>query len=237
MICQRARWGGGKRKRGWRWCASVWKEVRVSAAPCVSMCELCLQLSTCEAEHEWEKVSQHEGQRLCLCCPCVHVRMCTHARQETVVSLALQCLLTGNVCPGKTEEILPPHMANTGTRDTHADVHRRTCRNVHTHARLQRAFKKKEKEKKEESDERSSLCGEVWYLVLGKWEWLGWARPVLYFPPPWLPTQAPADRKSIRWPPLNLCEWAQGLTALSTLMHTNWPTSLLQLLFLLLPLR
>lgn len=122
-------------------------------------------------------------------------------------------------------------------------IHTRTCIDAHagmytrTHACKERFKKKKGKEKKEESDERSSLCGEVWYLVLGKWEWLGWARPVLYFPPPWLPTQAPADRKSIRWPPLNLCEWAQGLTALSTLMHTNWPTSLLQLLFLLLPLR
>lgn len=138
----------------------------------------------CSYLHAWqstsEKVSQHEGQRLCLCCPCVHVRMCTHARQETVVSLALQCLLTGNVCPGKTEEILPPHMANTGTRDTHADVHRRTCRNVHTHARLQRAFlKKKRKEKK-----RNLTSAPVYVVRCGIWYWgsgSDWAGHGLFF--------------------------------------------------------
>lgn len=82
-------------------------------------------------------MSQHEGQRLCLCCPCVHVRMCAHARQETVVSLALQCLLTGNVCPGKTEEISPPRMANTGKRDArYAHTDMQECTRTHAPARV-----------------------------------------------------------------------------------------------------
>lgn len=70
--------------------------------------------------------------------------MCARARQETVVSLALQCLQTGNVCPGKREEILPPHIANTGRVETHADTETHT----HGHTRLQ----------KEEFDGSSSLC-------------------------------------------------------------------------------
>lgn len=44
-----------------------------------SVCESRLQLSACEEEEEEEereKVSQHEGQRLCLCCASVNVYSC-----------------------------------------------------------------------------------------------------------------------------------------------------------------
>lgn len=66
------------------------------------------------------------------------------------------------------------------------------------------------------------FVSKVGYLVLGKWEWLGWALTVLHFPSRWLPMQTPADRKSIHWPLLNLWERGHGLPGLSTLMHTNW---------------
>lgn len=66
------------------------------------------------------------------------------------------------------------------------------------------------------------FVSEVGYLVLGKWEWLGWALTVLHFPPHWLPAQTPADRKSIHWPCLNLWEHGCGLTGLSTPIHKNW---------------
>lgn len=138
---------------------------------------------------------------------CVYVWVCVRVREETVVSLALQCLQTGNVCPRqKGRNLAAPHGKHCESSLTRAhtggDVEK-------THTHLQQC-------KKEESDE-----SKVGYLVLGKWECLGWALTVLHFPPCPLPTQTPADRKSIRWPHLNW--WAQEcpVTGLSTVIHTN----------------
>ncbi len=73
--------------------------------------------------------------------------VCVRARQEAVVSPTLQCLQTGNVCPGKREGTLPPRMANTGSvaghTHTHADIQKHTCNSL---------------KKKEESDGSASLC-------------------------------------------------------------------------------
>lgn len=82
-------------------------------------------------------MSQHEGQRLYLC-----LRVC--ARQEAVVSLALQCLQTGNVYPRqKGRNLAAPHGKHWESGPKHTHTH--TDIQKHTHTQLQQC-------KKEESD-------------------------------------------------------------------------------------
>lgn len=94
--------------------------------------------------------------------------------------------------------------------ETHTD----TKRSAQTHTCSQQC-------KKRNLTGAPVFVSEVDYLLLGKWEWLGWALTVFHYPPRWLPMQTPADRKAIDSSPLNLQEQDHGLPGLFTPIHTS----------------
>lgn len=209
MICQR---GGGGRERGGGeggvlqcvcehtgrrrvlllLCVCVWERVWIMPAV------ICMRggEGVGESEPAWRAKIVFT---LCMCAS-VNVRSCTSGNRGVPGSP----VFTDRKC-------LSGQKGRKSCRPTWQTQGEWTRTQTHTHAR-----------KKRNLTGAPVFVSKVGYLVLGKWEWLGWALTVLHFPSRWLPMQTPADRKSIHWPLLNLWERGHGLPGLSTLMHTNW---------------